>query len=115
MTIVPAPRLVTELKPKYEVKVDLDDRCFLFPAGKPLAQLSLLSDGKLIFVEAVFPFNQSRTPPRLLTLELEDAQELARGLIQAVHYAQDPARHHDRACGSRSTWWRTAITCRSAT
>ena len=88
MTIVPAPRLVTELKPKYEVKVDLDDRCFLFPAGKALAQLSFLSDGTLVFVEAVFPFNQSRTPPRLLTLELEDAQELARGLIQAVHYAK---------------------------
>jgi hypothetical protein len=88
MTIVPAPRLVTELKPKYEVKVDLDDRCFLFPAGKALAQLSFLSDGTFVFVEAVFPFNQSRTPPRILTLELEDAQELARGLIQAVHYAK---------------------------
>ena len=88
MTIVPAPRLVTELKPKYEVKVDLDDRSFLFPAGKALAQLSFLSDGTFVFVEAVFPFNQSRTPPRILTLELEDAQELARGLIQAVHYAK---------------------------
>jgi hypothetical protein len=88
MTIVPAPRLVTDLKPKFEVKVDLDDRCFLFPAGKPLAQLALLSDGNLIFVEAVFPFNQSRTPPRLLTLEQEDARELGRGLVQAVHHAK---------------------------
>ena len=89
MTIVPAPRLVTELKPKFEIKVDLDERCFLFPAGKALAQLSFLSDGNLIFVEAVFPFNQSRPPPRLLTLELEDARELARGLVQAVHYAKN--------------------------
>jgi hypothetical protein len=88
MTLVPAPRLVTELKPKYEIKVDLDDRSFLFPAGKALAQLSFVSDGKLIFVEAVFPFNQSRTPPRLLTLEFEDAKELARGLVHAVHYAK---------------------------
>jgi hypothetical protein len=88
MTIVPAPRLVTELKPKFEVKVDLDERSFLFPAGKALAQLAFLSDGTLIFVDAVFPFNQSRTPPRILTLELEDAQELARGLVHAVHYAK---------------------------
>jgi hypothetical protein len=53
MTLVPAPRLVTELKPKFEVKVDLDDRSFLFPAGKALAQLVMLSDGKLIYLEAV--------------------------------------------------------------
>ena len=32
MTLNPAPRLVSELKPKFDVKVDLDDRSFLFPA-----------------------------------------------------------------------------------
>ena len=88
MTIVPAPRLVADLKPKFEVKVDLDDRCYLFPAGKPLAQLAFLSDGNLINIDAVFPFNQARTPPRLLTLDLEDARELGRGLVHAVHYAK---------------------------
>jgi hypothetical protein len=35
----PAPRLVADLKPKLEVKVDLDDRAFLFPAAKLIAQL----------------------------------------------------------------------------
>ena len=40
------PRLVTELKPKYEIKVDLDDRSFLFPAGKSIDQLVYLSDGE---------------------------------------------------------------------
>ena len=88
MTLVPAPRLVTELKPKFEVKVDLDDRSFLFPAGKALAQLVFLSDGKLVFIEAVYPFNQTRTPPRIMTLGIEDAKEFGRGLIQAVHYAR---------------------------
>jgi len=88
MTTVVGPRLITQLKPKYEVKVDLDDRSFLFPAGKSLSQLAFISDGRGIFIEAVFPFNQTRTPPRLLTLDLEDARELARGLIQAVHYAK---------------------------
>jgi hypothetical protein len=88
MTIVPAPRLVADLKPKFDVRVDLDDRSYLFPAGKPLAQLAFLSDGNLIFLDAVFPFNQARTPPRLLTLDLEDARELGRGLVHAVHYAK---------------------------
>ncbi|HWP25072.1 MAG TPA: hypothetical protein VNL39_01875 [Xanthobacteraceae bacterium] len=88
MSIQPTPRLVATLKPKYEVKVDLDDRAFLFPAGKSLAQLMFLSDGQKIYVEAAFHFNQSRTPPRLLTLDLEDAQELARRLVEAVHTAR---------------------------
>jgi hypothetical protein len=88
MSTQPTPRLVATLKPKYEVKVDLDDRAFLFPAGKSLAQLVYLSDGQKIFVEAAYHFNQSRTPPRLLTLDHEDARELARRLVEAVHHAR---------------------------
>ena len=57
----PAPRLVAELKPKFEIKIDLDDRALLFPAGKSLNQLLLLSDGRRVFIEGVFPFNASRT------------------------------------------------------
>jgi hypothetical protein len=68
MSINPTPRIVTELKPKFEIKVDLDERSFLFPAGKSISQLLLLSDGRTIFIEAIYPFNQSRTPPRLLRL-----------------------------------------------
>jgi hypothetical protein len=82
------PRLVADLKPRHEVKVDLDDRAFLFPAGKSIAQLLFLSDGKQIHIEAVFPFNQSRTSPRLLTLDVEDAKEFGRRLIEAVHHAR---------------------------
>ena len=88
MTASLGPRLVSELKPAHEVKVDLDDRSFLFPAGKPLVQLLFQSDGRRIFIEAVYPFNQTRTPPRILTMGLEDAQELARGLVRAVHQAK---------------------------
>lgn len=83
-----APQVVAAFKYKHEVKVDLDDRAFVFPAGKPMAQLVLLSDGKRVFVEAVYPFNQSRTPPRLLTLDYEDAREFAKRLIEAVHSAK---------------------------
>ena len=82
------PRLVTALKPKFEVKVDLDDRAFLFPAGKSISQLILLSDGVSVQIEAAYLFNQSRTPPRLLTLDYEDARELGRRLVEAVHHAR---------------------------
>jgi hypothetical protein len=88
MPMNPTPRLVVDLKPKFEVKVDLDERAFLFPAGKSVAQLLFLSDGRRIFVEAVYPFNQSHTPPRLLTLDFEDAKDLGRRLIEAVHHAR---------------------------
>jgi hypothetical protein len=88
MTLQPILRQITALKPKFEVKVDLDDRAYLFPAGKSVAQLVFLSDGVSIQVEAVYPFNQSRTPPRLLLLDFEDASELGRRLVEAVHHAQ---------------------------
>ena len=89
MSINPTPRIVPEFKPKFEVKVDLDERSFLFPAGKSVSQLLFLSDGRTIFVEAVYPFNQSRTPPRLAALDLEDARELSRRLIEAVLCARN--------------------------
>src|SRR6267154_6574190 len=69
MSTNPTARLVTEFKPKFEIKVDLDERSFLFPAGKSISQLQLLSDGRKIHVEAVYPFNQTHTPPRLLSLD----------------------------------------------
>jgi hypothetical protein len=88
MAINPTPRIVAEFKPKYEIKVDLDERSFLFPAGKSVSQLLFLSDGRTIFVEAVYPFKQSHTPPRLVALDLEDAREFGRRLIEAVHCAR---------------------------
>ena len=88
MSLHSVPRPITALKPKFEVKIDLDDRAFLFPAGKSVAQLVFLSDGTSIQIEAIYPFNQSRTPPRLLQLDFEDASELGRRLVEAVHHAR---------------------------
>jgi hypothetical protein len=84
----PTPRIVTDMKPKHEIKIDLDDRAFLFPAGKSISQLLLASDGRRIYVDGVYPFNQSRTPPRILNLDYEDAKEFSRKLIDAVHSAK---------------------------
>lgn len=88
MTITPAPRLVSGLKPQFEIKIDLDERSFLFPAGKSVSQLLLLSEGKTVFVEAIYPFNQTRTPPRIISLSLDDVREFGRRLVEAVHGAR---------------------------
>jgi hypothetical protein len=82
----PVSRLRT--KPDYVIKVDLDDRAFLFPAGKSISQLAFSTDGRAIHVDAVFAFNETRTPPRLMTLGLEDVRELTRRLVDAVYQAR---------------------------
>lgn len=88
MNVITDPRLATEFKPDHVIKVDLDDRSFLFPAGKSVTQLVFAAKDKTIFIEAVYPFNEARTPPRLLWLDLEDARELGRRLVEAVHHAR---------------------------
>ncbi len=88
MTVSHTPRLVTDFKPKHEIKIDLDDRAFLFPAGKSVSQLLLLSDGRRITIEAVYPFNQAHTPPQIVTLSLDDTREFGRRLVEAVHAAK---------------------------
>ena len=81
-------RVLPDSSQRHEVKIDLDDRSFLFPAGKPIIQLILLAEGRRIHFEATFPFNQSRTPPRIATLDLEDARELGHKLVEVVHNAK---------------------------
>jgi hypothetical protein len=88
MNVITDPRLAPELRPDYAVKVDLDDRAFLFPAGKSMTQLVFNAKGKTVHIEAVFPFNEARTPPRIVSLDLEDARELGRRLVEAVHHAR---------------------------
>src|ERR1700683_2828097 len=52
------PLLRPNTKPDFVVRVDLDARAYLFPAGKSVSQLSLLTDGRLVHFDAVFPFNE---------------------------------------------------------
>ena|SRR2546423_749305 len=82
----PVPKL--KPRPEFLIKVDLDDRTFLFPAGKLITQIAFATEGRLIHLEAVYAFNETHTPPRILTLGLEDATELARRLIDAVYQAR---------------------------
>lgn len=80
--------VLPDSKPKHEIRVELDDRAFLFPAGKPVIQLVFLAGGKTIHIDAAYPFNQSGSHPRIYTLDLGDARELGRRLVEAVHTAR---------------------------
>jgi hypothetical protein len=83
---LPIPRPKT--KPATTIKIDLDERAFLFPAGKSISQIAFSTEGRVVHLDAVYPFNESHTPPRLVTLTLDDARELARRLIDAVYQAR---------------------------
>src|SRR4051812_27022656 len=81
-------RVLPESKPKFEVKVELHERAFVFPAGKPVIQLVFQTEGKRIHIDAVYPFNQSRTSPRLFSVNLDDGRELGHKLVEVVHTAR---------------------------
>src|ERR1700733_3407591 len=82
----PVSRLKT--RPDYIIKIDLDERAFVFPAGKSVSQIAFATEGRSIHIEVVYPFNEAHTPPRLVTLGLEDARELGRRLVDAVYQAR---------------------------
>jgi hypothetical protein len=68
--------------------VDLDERAFLCPAGKSVSQLILTASGNTVSIDLTFPFNQTRLPPRLAVLDVDDAAVLARCLTMAVYLAR---------------------------
>jgi hypothetical protein len=70
------------------VQVDLDERAFLFPAGKSVSQLILTASGSSVTIDLTFPFNQTRLAPRLTVLQVDDAAVLARSLTNAVYLAR---------------------------
>ena len=78
----------TQANAPHVVQVDLDERAFLFPAGKSVSQLIFTASGSSVSIDLTFPFNQTRLPPRLATLSVEDAAILARCLTTAVYLAR---------------------------
>src|SRR5215208_3928163 len=71
------------------VKVELDERCFLFPDGKHISHLLFVAGtDRNIALEAVFSFNQTRRSPRILEVSLSEAQGFVRELVNAVYYAK---------------------------
>lgn len=71
------------------IKVDLDDRAYVFPGSKLVTQLHVLAyrPHKIRF-EAHYAFNESKASPELFELSFDDARELSRRMIEAVYRAQ---------------------------
>jgi hypothetical protein len=84
----PQAETAATLQPLHLVQVDLDERAFLFPAGKGLTRLVLGASGRTVHIDLVFAFNEARTPPRLLTLDREDVRLLGHALVTAVYTAK---------------------------
>jgi hypothetical protein len=71
------------------VKVDLDDRAFLFPSPKQVTQLHLLLYRQhMLRLECAFAFNESRAPHGLFDIVADDAPEFSRRLVESVYRAQ---------------------------
>lgn len=74
---------------KLVINVEVDDRTVLFPDGKFLSHITLHEDetpegGDAVRLDGVFLFNDSRLGPEIACLEVEDARELARSILDAV-------------------------------
>jgi hypothetical protein len=71
------------------ISVDLDDRAFLFPETRNIAQLRFSAQShSTILLEFVFAHNVSRLAPVSILLQFEDAKSLCMRLIDAVYRAQ---------------------------
>jgi hypothetical protein len=70
-------------------KVELDDRCFLFPDGKLMSHVLISREGSQdIVFDAAFPFNNTRRASRFLSLNRHEARLFARELVDAVYAAK---------------------------
>ncbi|MGL4727164.1 MAG: hypothetical protein ACRCWO_00265 [Bosea sp. (in: a-proteobacteria)] len=71
------------------VKIELDERAFLFPEGKPVTHMVIVCQGMSAFhLDAVFAFNRSRDNARFATLTLPQMREFTRELLGAVYAAK---------------------------
>lgn len=74
---------------KLVINIEVDDRTVLFPDGKFLSHIAL-HDSEMpggsdaVRLEGVFLFNESRLEPGIACLDVADARELARSILDAV-------------------------------
>lgn len=86
---VVAPSRIGERAPvEFMLAVDLDERAVLYPAGKSVTRVNMSAAEGGIAFDAVFAFNEARTPPRFMVLTLEDAREFGRRLVDSVYQAR---------------------------
>jgi hypothetical protein len=70
------------------IKVDLDDRCFLFPTAKNIAHLQfLIHRGERLRLELGFAYNVSQSPIELIEMAPYAVADFSRKLVDAVYRA----------------------------
>jgi hypothetical protein len=70
-------------------KIELDDRCFLFPDGKVVSHALVGREGAdRICMDAVYTFNGTRLPQRVLHLSREELKLFTRELLDSVYAAK---------------------------
>ena len=75
--------------PDIAVKIELDDRAFLFPDGKSVTHLLVVNDRKGgVHLEAVFAFNKTHRNPRFASFNLRQLREFTREFLGAVYAAK---------------------------
>lgn len=84
-----APPTVARAPVEIAIKIDLDERAFLFPQNKSLTHLNLrVIRPNIVRVEAGYAFNQTRASPVLFDLSGNDCAEFSRRLVEAVYRAR---------------------------
>jgi hypothetical protein len=85
---VQAPPAVRGLTPQI-IAVDLDERAFLFPETRLLAQARFIAlQGGDIAMEFIYAHNDSRLPPAQVRMRHEDAKDWCLRLVDVVYRAQ---------------------------
>jgi hypothetical protein len=88
ITAIRPARQPGEPAPSNSVVIELDERAVLYPAGKGVTRVTMTpQDGGIAF-DAVFAFNESRVPSRIVWLSLADAREFGRALVDSVYQAR---------------------------
>lgn len=83
------PQTVAKGPVEVLIKIDLDERAFLFPQHKALTHLNLrVIRPNIVRAEAGYAFNQSRSSPVLFELAVDDCAEFSRRLVEATYRAR---------------------------
>jgi hypothetical protein len=73
-------------EPDAVIKVELDERCFLFPAAKGVTHMHLLVyRNEKLRIELTYPYNISQTPVEFIELKPAAVPEFTRKLVDAVY------------------------------
>jgi hypothetical protein len=86
--VIPASAIPALKPPKALIKVDLDDRCYAFPATTALTFVQLLVyRGDKMRIARGLAFNEAHSATEFTSLPPDAVAELARRIVEAVYRA----------------------------